>query len=46
MIPYETSTQIKLMGGQSYQVKENIEEILKLINKTKYTFITHDTQKP
>jgi len=46
MIPYETFTQIQLMGGHSYQVKENTEEILKLINKTKYTFITHDTQKP
>ena len=40
MIPYETLTQIQLIGGQSYQVNQNIEEILKLIDKTKYTFIT------
>ena len=40
MIPYETLTQLQLIGGQSYQVNQNIEEILKLIDKTKYTFIT------
>ena len=40
MIPYETFTQLQLIGGQSYQVNQNIEEILKLIDKTKYTFIT------